>query len=262
MSHDPPRIDGGESGAPEGLREAIEAARSAPSAERLARIAERLPTAGSPPPSLGPATGVWLATATIGALIAIAVVLSLPGPAPVATPVPPTAAVRVEPVAAAPVRASPAADVRAPAEPPPLPPRPSAARVARDRPAANDTAPAPEPVVAVSPAAAAPEATSAIAPPPETAPEPVRIAPAGPSDVALLLRARRWVDSAPRDALGLLDEHDRRFPDSRLDEERDLLRIQAHGALGEGDAARSLAAQFLRDHPRSVHEDSARRWLR
>jgi hypothetical protein len=53
-------------------------------------------------------------------------------------------------------------------------------------------------------------------------------------------------------ALLLLEEHARRFPGGVLSEERDAERVAALCAAGRGDEARTRAARFSRDYPRST----------
>jgi len=54
------------------------------------------------------------------------------------------------------------------------------------------------------------------------------------------------------DALVLLAEHARRFPDGRLAEEREALRIRSLEGAGRGDEARHALASFGRRFPRSA----------
>jgi hypothetical protein len=81
-------------------------------------------------------------------------------------------------------------------------------------------------------------------------------APAGPATVAAeaeLLRqadAARKAGDAPR-ALALLDEHRTRFANGVLVQEREAERVVVLCALGRAEEARSAAAVFLRDWPRS-----------
>ena len=53
-------------------------------------------------------------------------------------------------------------------------------------------------------------------------------------------------------ALALAGEHERRFPHGRLAEDREVLRIRAFVGLGRSVEARSTAAKFRRQFPRSV----------
>ena len=86
-------------------------------------------------------------------------------------------------------------------------------------------------------------------------PHTVRSEGASPSpDPLNILRDARAAlgANAPRRALSLLDDFDRRFGDSALAEEAAVLRIDAQLALGS-DEAKALAAQFLRRYPRSAY---------
>jgi hypothetical protein len=54
------------------------------------------------------------------------------------------------------------------------------------------------------------------------------------------------------DALALVAEHSRRFPNGRLAEEREVLRVRSLARAGRADEARSAAAAFADRFPRSV----------
>jgi hypothetical protein len=54
------------------------------------------------------------------------------------------------------------------------------------------------------------------------------------------------------DALVLVAEHARRFPNGRLAEEREALRVRSLAGAGRGDQARRALAAFARRFPRSV----------
>jgi hypothetical protein len=72
-------------------------------------------------------------------------------------------------------------------------------------------------------------------------------------DLALLQRAQTAFaqHDCPR-ALMLLAEHGRRFPHSRLAEERDALRVRSLGCAGHRQEAQRAAAEFAARFPRSV----------
>jgi hypothetical protein len=75
------------------------------------------------------------------------------------------------------------------------------------------------------------------------------------SELVLLQRAERAIRSGEPDlALSFLDDLDRRFPDTRLIEERAAARLMARCARREPDAAEQ-AQLFLRDRRRSVYSD-------
>lgn len=72
-------------------------------------------------------------------------------------------------------------------------------------------------------------------------------------ELAILRRARAAVASenfaAALDAVG---EHQRRFPDGNLREERDALRVKALSGIGKSDEARAAAERFRERFPESV----------
>ena len=97
---------------------------------------------------------------------------------------------------------------------------------------------------------------------PVTSPAPVEAPPKASSlaeEIALLQDAHAALqsESAAR-ALGILDEHARRFPRGTLTEEREASRVSALCKLGRPDEARTQAADFLRDHPRSPQAAAVR----
>ncbi len=70
---------------------------------------------------------------------------------------------------------------------------------------------------------------------------------------ALLDQARAaLVGGDPGRALAALDRHRRLFPDGRLEEERDVLRVRALLAAGRAKEARAEAGRFLLKHPASL----------
>jgi hypothetical protein len=72
-------------------------------------------------------------------------------------------------------------------------------------------------------------------------------------ELAILQRARAAVASARFSAaLESIAEHQRRFPNGLLQEEREALRVKALAGLGETDAARSAARRFREKFPNSV----------
>jgi hypothetical protein len=73
------------------------------------------------------------------------------------------------------------------------------------------------------------------------------------AELGLLQRAQAAY--ARRDlsgALALAAEHSRRFPDGRLAEEREALRVRSLAASGRGADARRAVAAFARRFPHSV----------
>ncbi len=124
-------------------------------------------------------------------------------------------------------------------------------------------APAPEPVRKVRPPVSeAPVST------PRPVIDPVkreaqRPSPPPAEDAALgaelaLLRAARdaLARAAPQEALQQLAEHERRFPDGLLAEERMVLRVQALCESGAVEQARAAARRFTQERPNSPHAAS------
>jgi hypothetical protein len=73
-----------------------------------------------------------------------------------------------------------------------------------------------------------------------------------PSEVALISRAQRLLDSQPSAALAALREHELAYPSGMLREEREVLRIDAEWALGLRSTALAHARAFLQRYPRST----------
>jgi hypothetical protein len=96
--------------------------------------------------------------------------------------------------------------------------------------------------------------------PPSPAPAPIdRSAPLSTRDGDLA--EQRWLLERARTALSRgdgaaaldsLDEHQRRFPEGQLTEEREVLEIQASLTLGHASEARLRATEFERRHPGSL----------
>jgi len=78
---------------------------------------------------------------------------------------------------------------------------------------------------------------------------------------ALLLRARRALATDPSLALSLAQEHLRLAPAGRLAPERDVIAIEALGALGRATEARAGAERFVARWPESAHRPRVERWL-
>ncbi len=75
----------------------------------------------------------------------------------------------------------------------------------------------------------------------------------GPTEGALLLRARQELSSDPSDALVLTQEHARRFPAGTLVQEREVLAIEALARLGRSSEARRRLQAFRASFPQSPH---------
>jgi hypothetical protein len=72
-------------------------------------------------------------------------------------------------------------------------------------------------------------------------------------ELAILKRARTAVAGGNFSAaLGAIGEHQRRFPDGNLREEREALRVKALSGLGKNDEARAAAERFRERFPDSV----------
>ncbi len=78
-------------------------------------------------------------------------------------------------------------------------------------------------------------------------------------EVAQLDVARRSLSAGdPGASLRTLDEYEQRYKGGMLHQEATLLRIEALAAAGDLGSARRVADRFLRDHPRSPHEQRIR----
>jgi hypothetical protein len=131
--------------------------------------------------------------------------------------------------------------------PRPVPARPAPASALPPPPA---VAPVPTPAPATT--ATAPVAT----PTPAPHRRPARPATAQESYAAeldLLQRAQvAYADGALVDTLALLAAHGRRFPNGRLAEEREALRVRTLTRAGRAEEAQRAAAAFAERFPRSV----------
>jgi hypothetical protein len=232
-------------GTPARLSEAIRLARRGPDPESVSRISGALGVVPPLlPPPVPPPSGLVVATggsSALGVSIAAVVVTGLgvgaffaiqPAPSPKAPIAPRAAAV---------------ASVKAAPSPSPEIPAPVAAE--------SERAAAPAPSVRrrkVDPELSTPEpAPSAVEPP----------VPVSPPDAASRLReeallvrsAERLLGSDPARALALTEERRRRFPAGALDQEADVVAIEALLKLGRRDAAAARASRFEARYPGSVH---------
>jgi hypothetical protein len=106
-----------------------------------------------------------------------------------------------------------------------------------------------------------PQATVTTAAPVAVATTPVESAPPSSLDaeVASLRVAREALRrGAPDQALAVLEQDARRFPNGSLAEDRAAERIFALCALGRTDEARAEVSRFLADHPRSSYSATVR----
>jgi hypothetical protein len=86
--------------------------------------------------------------------------------------------------------------------------------------------------------------------PPAASHRPGRVAV---EELRLLDRARQSDARADyAGVLGIAAEHERRYPNGRLAEEREVLRVRALVGLGRGGEARQTASKFRHQFPRSV----------
>ncbi len=117
------------------------------------------------------------------------------------------------------------------------------------RPVPATAVPAPQPQSVPSPSIETPVSDErASAPTPSHRPGRVAV-----EELRLLDRARQSDARADYSTvLSIAAEHERRFPDGRLAEEREVLRVRALVSLGRAGEARQTASEFRRQFPRSV----------
>ncbi|HZL16793.1 MAG TPA: hypothetical protein VFG23_03490 [Polyangia bacterium] len=73
------------------------------------------------------------------------------------------------------------------------------------------------------------------------------------AELGLLQRAQSdYASHDFPDALVLVGEHARRFPNGRMAEERDALRVRSLANMGRGDEARHALADFAKHFPHSA----------
>jgi hypothetical protein len=114
----------------------------------------------------------------------------------------------------------------------------------RPRPSPALHASAPFKPVAALPAAEEPST------PPVPAPTP---APLPPSELELLRQARLWVATRPAQAISLLDAHQAAYPHGNLEQEREVVAIDALMRLHREADARQRAEQFRQRFPDSAY---------
>lgn len=152
--------------------------------------------------------------------------------------------------------------IRVTQEPAPTPARRRAPAPATEVPPVPPTAVAPTEVLSAVPASPEPEPATPSTPR-RSATQPRKAAPieapevVSPTSLAeetrLLDRARRAVvENRPKDALSLLREAQRKFPQGVLRQERAVLRVVALCDAGRVIDGRQAASAFLRTHPRSA----------
>jgi hypothetical protein len=120
------------------------------------------------------------------------------------------------------------------------------------------SSPAPPPPALSEPAAlpttaVEPEPAAAAGAPESETSTPSPAPAAGPTEGALLLRARRALASDPASTLALTEEDATRFPAGALAPEREVLAIEALTGLGRVPEARARFATFRARYPQSPH---------
>ena len=131
---------------------------------------------------------------------------------------------------------------RGPQNPEPSPP--SSPRVVPPAPVVAPNRPAPPPPVTR-------EATSIAKP--ERSARPATAQESYAAELELLQRAQAaYTRRAFSDALVLVADHGRRFPNGRLAEQREALRVKSLAGSGRADEARQAVAAFAKRFPRSA----------
>jgi len=242
--------------APERVVEAIRHARSGPGGAELERLSGVLGVAAPVlPPPVPPAAELVAATAAPSAglgLVGLAgVVLVGVGTGVVVLSSERAASVPPVPsnVAAKQTRQAPVvADVReqaAQAEEPPAPVVDPAPRRRRVEPQAEAAAVVP----------------SALAPEPVPAPAALDAASRLREEALLVRNAERLLGTDPVGALRLTEERRRKFPGGGLDQEAEVVAIDALLRLGRREAALTRARAFEASHPGSLHTRRIRRLI-
>lgn len=80
-------------------------------------------------------------------------------------------------------------------------------------------------------------------------------------EIPLIKRAHGALANDPALALSLAEEHTRRFPQSSLDQERELIAITAQVRLGRLGQARTQALHFANRHPDSAYNTQIRKMV-
>ena len=219
--------------------------------------AARPPARRQPPPAAAGAPPARARTiASAGAVAgtrepAIVMVPSPPPAEPVAAATPPALAPAPPVVGAPRVAAPPAVGAPRVAAPPAV----GAPRVAAAPPvtARGDMGS----VISSRPRTTTPSLRAAVAsapPPPDADALRAPVAADDGEELRLLARAHRALPADPALALALAAEHQRRFPNGSMDQEREIIR--GHGAgrfLGRTPEARLRAERFARDHADSAY---------
>ncbi len=93
----------------------------------------------------------------------------------------------------------------------------------------------------------------------ESAQRRARVVGKEPEDPELIEQIRKNLVDEPSQALRLIAEHERRYPDSPNAEMRDGLRVFAWSNMGMAERARSAAVQYLARHPEGKLADMMHR---
>ena len=72
-------------------------------------------------------------------------------------------------------------------------------------------------------------------------------------ELALLGEAQRALPKDPALALAIVREHERRYPDGLLGQEREAVAVSALWQIGRRNEARQRAERFAEEHPRSTY---------
>jgi hypothetical protein len=102
-------------------------------------------------------------------------------------------------------------------------------------------------VEATTPAPVLSSAASAVNAPP--------VATGSVNEVGLLRQARGALSQRPERALELLRRHQREFPSSNFEQEREVIRIEALRRLGRTQEAERLGEAFEQKFPNSAHKN-------
>ena len=79
------------------------------------------------------------------------------------------------------------------------------------------------------------------------------------AEMRMLNRARTLLGEHPAEAIGVIDDHRRQYPDGVLREEREAFAIEALLALERVEEAERRYYDFLREFPSSEHREHLRR---
>ena len=111
----------------------------------------------------------------------------------------------------------------------------------------------PAPSKAEAPSSAEAPAPSVVGSPSSEPPAERAVVETTETEVSYLRRARNALQSDPARALSIADQHPSRFPRGALDQERELIAIDALVRLGRSAEARERADRFRARYPSSAH---------